>query len=268
MPRRLWWAGPVAVTAATTGPPAWAQERELSLGHPIQLEDAFYTPTGEGALLVTAGGVAPSWSHPNGDLRMDLQYTLFPRTQLTVGTVLSTSRSLEPSGDLGVSARVSICGESTYRPFLAAQLGATFPSGDSHGVKLELKGFASKGITLGLLPIFLHLNAAVDGMATGRQRDDRLLVYHLAVGPSFTVPWHAPATIVADVVADQSSSRGERETITAELGLRYRVSAAVAVHAAVGTTIAGPERARHDLLLRAGFSIGFEGPVWAGSRGR
>jgi hypothetical protein len=52
----------------------------------------------------------------------------------------------------------------------------------------------------------------------------RLLRYHVAVGPSFTLFWQAATTIVADIYVDQSVSRRAADTVGLELGARYRVS--------------------------------------------
>jgi hypothetical protein len=259
MGRVSWVLGTIVFLLVT--PPAWSQERELSLGHPVQLEDAFFVPTGEGVLLATVGGVVPRRGSTFGDLRADLQYGLFPRTQVTLGTLASSDPDQQSSGNLNFSARVSLCEESTYLPFLAAQVGAEFPTGSrSHGTDVELKGFATRSLTLGLLPVFLHLNAAVDGLASGRRSDDRPIRYHLAFGPSFTIPWHAPATLVADVAVDQSDRRHVAETIRLELGVRYRISATAALHASVGTDIAGPAD-RSQFIVRLGLGIGFSGPA-------
>jgi hypothetical protein len=245
--------------------PVSAQEKELAAGHPVQLEDAFYVPAGDGSLLATAGLGLPNRGDRHGLLALDLQYGLLPRTQISFGTILSSdpSETRDPgSGDLAVAGRVSLNGESRYVPQLAAQLGVTVPTGaGSRAVDLELKGYATKSLTPGLLPLFLHLNASLQARPSGRGDDERLLRYHVAVGPSFTLPWQAATTVVADVYVDQAVSPHDRDTVGLELGARYRLTPVVAVHAAVGTEVAGPS-SRAALFIRAGIGVGFTGPAF------
>lgn len=170
------------------------------------------------------------------------------------------------SGDLAVAGRVSVNDESLCVPQLAAQFGVTMPTGaGSRAVDLELKGYATKSLTPGLLPLFLHLNASLQARAYGRADDERLLRYHVAVGPSFTLPWQAATTVVADIYVDQAVSRHDRDTVGLELGARYRLSPLVAVHAAVGTEVAGPA-SRAALFVRAGLGVGFTGPAFGRAR--
>ena len=247
------------------GSPAFAQEKELAAGHPVRLEDAFYVPAGEGSMLATGGLVLPNRGDRHGLLVLDLQYGLLPGTQLSLGTILSSDPSelKDPaSGDLAVAGRLSLNADSLYIPQLAAQLGVNVPTGDgSRAVDVELKGYATKSLTLGWVPFFLHLNTSLEARAHGQGADERLLRYHVAVGPSFTLPWQAATTIVADVYVDQSVSRRAADTVGLELGARYRVSPILAVHAAVGTEVAGPA-SRSSLFIHAGLGIGFTGPAF------
>jgi hypothetical protein len=249
--------------------PASAQEKELAAGHPVRLEDAFYVPVGDGSILATAGLILANRGARHGLLALDVQYGLLPRTQLSIGTVLSSdpAEARDPaSGDLAVAGRVSLNDESLYVPQMAAQLGVTMPTGvGSRAVDLELKGYATKSLTPGLLPLFLHLNASLQGRAYGQADDERLLRYHVAVGPSFTLPWQAAATVVADIYVDQAVSRHDRDTVGLELGARYRLSSLVAVHAAVGTEVAGPA-SRAALFVHAGLGVGFTGPAFGRAR--
>jgi hypothetical protein len=245
--------------------PAFAQEKELAAGHPVRLEDAFYVPAGEGSMLATGGPVLPNRGDRHGLLVLDLQYGLLPGTQLSVGTILSSDPSelKDPaSDDLAVAGRLSLNADSLYIPQLAAQLGVNVPTGaGSRAVDVELKGYATKSLTLGLVPLFLHLNTSLEARAHGQGADERLLRYHVAVGPSFTLPWQAATTIVADIYVDQAVSRHAADTGGLELGARYRVSPILAVHAAVGTEVAGPV-SRATLFIHAGFGIGFTGPAF------
>ena len=245
--------------------PAAAQEKELAAGHPVRLEDAFYVPAGDGSILATAGLILPNRGARHGLLALDLQYGLLPRTQISLGTVLSSdpSETRDPaSGDLTVAGRVSLNDESLYVPQVAAQLGVTVPTGaESRAVDLELKGYATKSLTPGLLPLFLHLYASLQARAYGRGDDDRLLRYHVAIGPSFTLPWQAATTVVADVYLDQAASRHDADTVGLELGARYRLSPLVALHAAVGTEVAGPA-SRSALFVHVGLGVGFTGPAF------
>jgi hypothetical protein len=246
-----------------------AQEKELASGHPVRLEDAFYVPPGDGSLLATGGVVLQNRGEHLGLLALDLQYGLLPRTQISLGTVLSSmpSETSNPSsGDLNIATRVSLSDESLYLPLLATQLAVNIPTGDgSRAVDLEAKGYATKSLTLGLLPLFLHLNASLQTRASARGSEERLARYHLALGPSLTLPWQAATTVVADVYVDQAASRHEPDTIGLELGARYRLSPAIAIHGAIGTEVAGPS-ARSAFFARAGVGIGFTGPAFGRAR--
>src|SRR5512143_3016402 len=109
-----------------SGWPVFAQEKELAAGHPVRLEDAFYVSAGDGSILATAGLDVQTRGDRHGLLALDLQYGLLPKTQISLGTVLSSD---EASGDLAVAGRVSLNGESRFVPQLAAQLGVTLPTG-------------------------------------------------------------------------------------------------------------------------------------------
>ena len=255
----------VCILSWVIGSPTFAQEKELAAGHPVRLEDAFYVPAGDGSILATTGLVLPNRGARHGLLALDFQYGLLPRTQISLGTVLSSAppETRDPaSGDLAVAGRVSLNGESLYVPQVAAQLGVTVPTGaGSRAVDLELKGYATKSLIPGLLPIFLHLNASLEARAHGRGDDERLVRYHIALGPSFTMPWLAATTVIADIYVDQAVSRHDRDTVGLELGARYRVSPLVAVHAAIGTEVAGPA-SRAALFIHAGLGVGFTGPTF------
>ena len=257
----------LGLTAVLTGP-LGAQEKDLSDGHPVRIEDAFFVASGDGALLVTGGALRPHDGPTHGLFAVDLQYAPLPRLQLALATVLSTvpDQMRDPaSGDLNVSARVWLAPETGILPSLAAHLAATVPTGDgSRALDLELKGFATRSVVPGLLPLFLHLNVSLETRATEKASDERRVRFHTALGVSLTVPHHAPLTLVADVYADQAFRRAESTTVGLEFGARYRLGPATAVHAAVGTEVAGPS-GRAALLARFGFSVGFSGPAIGGA---
>jgi hypothetical protein len=241
--------------------PAGAQEKELSDGHPVRIEDAFYVASGDGGLLMTGGALLPRRGSTHGVFAVDLQYAPLPRLQLGLATVLSTQPEATASGDLNVSARVWLAPETEILPSLAAHLAATLPTADgSRAVDLELKGFATRSLTAGLLPLHLHLNVAREARATEKATDERRFRFRTALGTSLTVPHHAPLTLVADVYADQPFQRGEAVTVGLELGARYRIGPATALHGAVGTEVVGPP-GRAAFFARLGFSFGFSGPA-------
>ena len=262
---RAAWAGLVIGMSLTwVAGSSSAQEKDLSDGHPVRIEDAFYVTSGDGGFLLTGGALRPRAGPTHGLFAVDLQYAPLPRLQLALATVLSTLPDAvrDPAaGDLNVSARVWLAPEAGILPSLAVHLAATVPTGHgSRALDLELKGFATRTMVPGLVPFFLHLNGSLEARATEKASDDRRLRFHSALGVSLTIPHHAPLTLVADVYADQAFRRGEPTTVGLELGVRYRIGAATAVHGAVGTEVAGPP-GRAAVLARFGFSVGFSGPA-------
>ncbi len=238
-----------------------AQQRELNEGHPVRLADAFPIATGEAALLAAASAVVPRESSPRAVFPLDVQYSPLAHFQLGVGTLLSSrpSAELDPAaGDVGVAGRFSFGRETWVLPYVATQVAVTMPTGiGSHGTDVELKGYATKSHTVGTLPMFFHLNAAVDFRAAGLERDERLARYHLAAGTSFAVPVQASTSIVADVYADQSVRLGEPVAVGLELGARRRLAPNLALDAGIGTEVAGP-RDRAAVFVTIGFTWGFE----------
>jgi hypothetical protein len=263
-PRR-WWAIVLALGLVAVSPAARAQERQLNEGHPTRLDDAFPIAAGDATVLLTSGVRVPQHGAPVGVFPLDVQYALLPNTQLSVGTVLTTAphETSDPgSGDLNVAARVALGRESTFLPTLAAQLGVNLPTGvGSRATDVQLKGLATRSLTVGLLPLLVHFNAAVDFRATQRSEDERLARYHLVAGASFALPQQATTTVVGDVFADQSVRRGEAETVGLELGLRHRLTSRIAIGGAVGTEIAGPG-GRAPVLARLGMSFDFDVPAF------
>jgi hypothetical protein len=195
---------------------------------------------------------------------LDAQYALLPTTQLSVGTVLTTApheTSNPASGDLNLAARVMLGRERTFLPTLATQVGLTLPTGvDSRAVDVELKGLASRSVTLGLLPLIFHLNAAAQFRATHRSSDEHLVRYHLVAGSSFAIPQQATTTLVGDVFADEAVRRGQPATVGVELGFRHRLTPRVALGGAVGREVAGP-RDRSPFFATLGMSVDFELPA-------
>jgi len=256
--------GALAMGGPALGPgPAHAQDKDLSEGHPVRLGDAFFVSAGEGTLLATAGAFLPRQGVPHGLFALEGQYGILKGSQLSVATLLSTlpAETHDPSsGDVTVAFRQAFGSQKDLRPALAAQLAATLPTGDgSRSVDLELKGYATESVMLGPLPTFLHFNASAEFRATERASDERLVRYHLAFGPSFTVPAQATTTVVADVYVDQALKRHDPETVGMELGVRHRLAPRLAFHGAVGTEVAGPSN-RAAMVARLGLTFGFAGP--------
>src|ERR1700730_19012527 len=116
--------------------PASAQEKELAAGHPVRRRAAFYVPAGDGSILATAGLILPNRGARHGVLALDLQYGLLPRTQISLGTVLSSDppETRDPaSGDLAVAGRVSLNDESLYVPQVAARVGVRVATAGESG---------------------------------------------------------------------------------------------------------------------------------------
>jgi hypothetical protein len=254
----LAWLGIVTAAAHTT-----AEEKELTEGHPVRLADAYAVTTGDGALLGTGAAIVPRRGSSRGEVQLDAQYGIIPHTQLSLSTVVSSEPgdTRDPaSGDLTVAARVGSGPATGLLPLLAGQLAVTLPTGaGSRSVDIELKGYATKGLVVGLLPVFVHVNASIEFRATELATDERLARYHLAAGASFTLPRLPAMTVVGDVFVDQAVKRGRPETVGLEAGVRYRVAPRVAIHGAIGRDLAGPE-SRAAFYARVGLSVGFVGP--------
>jgi hypothetical protein len=115
-----------------------------------------------------------------------------------------------------------------------------------------LKGYATKTI-LGMID--LHLNAEED-VSDRADPGDRQARYRLALGASAVVPIHAPLLLVADVFTDQAARVRDPDTVGVEVGVRYRLAAAVYWDAGIGTTLAGPgDRSR--FFFTTGVTVGF-----------
>ncbi len=248
----------IAFGALLIAAPVTAQERGLNERHPVRLADAFPVGRGDVALLTAGMAIMPRDGPTRATFPLDVQYGVLSDVQLSLSTQSATTAIGDPaSGDLTLAGRASFSTESTLLPFFAIQLGATAPSGDgSRATDLELKGYASREVRVGNLQLFLHLNASVDVRATHLGGDERRLVYHLATGPSFTVPQHATTTLVADVFVDQARKRGDSETIGVELGLRQRLTSWLVFDAGVGTEAVGPGD-RAAIFATIGLSVTF-----------
>ena len=249
----------------TVGPAASAQERALNQGHPVRLDDAYPIAAGDATLLLDGGLRTQARSANRGVFLIDAQYAILPNTQLSVGSVLTTTpheTSSPGSGDLTVAGRATLGRQSTFLPTMAAQIGVALPTGvGSRAVDVELKGLATRSATVGLLPLLFHLNAAAQFRATHLGSDEHLVRYHLVAGSSFAIPQQATTTLVGDVFADQALRRGQRETIGVELGFRHRISPRIAFGGAVGTEVAGP-RDRSPFFATLGLSVDFDLPAF------
>jgi hypothetical protein len=250
----------VLTLAATT---VAAQERTLTERHPLRLGDAFPVGLGEGSVLAAGGVTVPRRGAAQGFFPLDVLYSPIRNAQFSVGTEINTDprASDDPaSGDLTLAGRVNFGPPTSFLPSFATQLAATVPTGvGSRPLDLEAKGYATRQLTLGEIVLFLHLNASADVRATALGEDERRVRYHLAAGPSFTVPQLAALTLGGDVFVDQARRRGETETVGAEVGARYRLSPTLVFDAGVGTEWAGP-RDRAAFFALVGLSWSFTTP--------
>jgi len=250
-------AATVLVLAATS---VAAQERTLTERHPLRLGDAFAVGLGEGSVLAAGGVTVPRHGAAQGFFPLDVLYSPLPRVQFSVGAELNTDpRATDDpaSGDLTLAGRLNFGPPTSFLPSFATQLAATLPTGvGARAVDLEAKGYATRELTLGEIVLFLHLNASADVRATELGDDERRLRYHLAAGPSFTLPRLAALTLAGDVFVDQARRRGETETVGAEIGARYRLSPTLVFDAGVGTEWAGP-RDRAAFFALVGLSWSF-----------
>jgi hypothetical protein len=144
--------------------PAPAQERALNERHPVRLGDAFPVGRDDISLLAAGTVIVPRDGSPRGTLPLDLQYGVLTNAQLSLSTQASTTRVDDPgSGDLTLAGRIGFTTESVMLLFVATQLAVTAPTGaGARAVDLELKGYASRELRLGVLQVFLHLNAAAE----------------------------------------------------------------------------------------------------------
>ena len=259
MPRSNLAVGAVGLAVALTlgAGAASAQDKTLSEGRPLlHLADAFPIATGEGAALGGAGVTRQRASPNRGFLPLEIQYGVFPHTQVSLGTQLSSHPhdADDPrAGDLHGSLRVNFGRESYFVPSFATQLTVTVPTGvDANATNVELKGYATKTVTHSL---FGHFNASVD-VTDHVARDERAARYHLAGGASYTVPEKAAVLLAADVFTDQARRIGDPNTVGGEAGIRIRVTPAVYWDAGIGSEFAGP-RDRAVLFVTTGVTVNF-----------
>ena len=243
----------IALAAAE---PVWAQDKTLSEGHPVRLGDAFPIGTGDGAVLASTGVIVPRRGHARGLLPLELQYGIFSRTQLSLGTALSSHphETDDPrAGDLDVNVRVNFGPETTVLPSLAGLLGVTFPTGvDATAYEVVVKAYATKTVAQ---QVDLHLNVEED-ISDRARAGDRQARYRLVLGASYVIPTHATLMLVGDVFTDQATRVGDPNTVGVEVGVRYRLSAAVYWDAGLGTDLAGPgDRSR--FFFTTGLTVGF-----------
>ena len=230
----------------------------LDEGRPLRLEDAYAVSTGEIALEAGAGFALLRRGPDRGFFPIEVLYGALPNLQLSVGTTLSTDPHEidDPvkSGDLRLAALYNINQETLVIPAFGVKLEVNLPTGvDARGMALKLKGLVTKSIER----LSLHFNAAYQGFTDAR-REDRDGRYELVLGASYPLgaPRYTRATIIADVFTEQSSQRGESNTVGTELGFRYQLTRTIVWDAGVGTEFAGPAD-RAKFLFSTGLSFGF-----------
>ena len=103
----------------------------------------------------------------------------------------------------------------------------------------------------------LHFNAGYEFL-TGEDRDQRDGRYKLALGASYPIgaPKYTRTTAVGDVFTEQSSRRGDSNTVGFELGIRHQLTPRFVVDTGVGTEVAGPAH-RAPFTFTVGVSFGF-----------
>jgi hypothetical protein len=236
---------------------AQGQDKTLTEGHPVRLGDAFPIATGEGAVLGAASVTIPRRGSALGLFPVEVQYGIFPRTQLTVGSTLSSHphEADDPrAGDLDVNVRMNLGAETRFLPSMAGLLGVTFPTGvDSTAYVVIAKAYATKTIAQ---QVDVHLNVEED-LSDRADSDERQARYRLALGASAVIPTYAALMLVGDVFADQAKRIGTPTTVGLEMGLRYRLSPTIYWDAGVGTDVAGPAD-RRRFFFTTGLSVGFK----------
>jgi hypothetical protein len=232
--------------------------KNLDEGRPLRLEDAYPIAHGEFAIEAGAGFTLQRRGTDRGLFPVELLYGALPNLQVGVGTLLSTDPheidDRPKSGDLRLSALYNFNQETIVWPAFAVKLGLDAPTGvDAHGFGVEAKGI----ITKSLERLSLHLNAGYEFLTSTRddERDGR---YKLAIGASYPVgaPRFTRATLVGDVLAEQSSRDGDPTTVGTELGLRYQLTPRIVWDVGVGTEFAGPAE-RSKFSFTTGLSFGF-----------
>jgi hypothetical protein len=247
----------VALLVAARSAPA-IDHKNLDENRPLRLDDAYAISSGEIAVEVGGGFKLVRRGTDQGFFPIEVLYGAFPNLQVGVGTTLFTApHELDgppSSGDLHLSTLYNFNQETLVLPALGLKLGLDLPTGvEARGVGIEIKGIITKSVN----QLSLHLNAGYEFLTDTRrhERDGR---YDLALGFSFPVgaPYFTRATLVGDVFAEQSVSRGESPVVGTEVGLRYQLTPRIVWDVGIGTEFAGPAN-RSVFFATTGLSFGF-----------
>jgi hypothetical protein len=231
-----------ATILATCLPAAALDHKILDEGRPLRLEDPY--TKGHGEFTFEAGFRLENnrGGRNQAVFPLAITYGLFPNFHLELETeVFSSPRDVQGphgSGDLHLAGQYNFNVETMTLPALGVKVGAGFPSGSgSRGTDIGLKGMVTK--TFG--GVSLHFNAGYEwfGSPDPGMRDG---VYQFAFGPSFPIgaPMHTRTTVLADVFLEQSHTRGGRDIVGVEAGVRYQLTEWTVLDAGLGTEFRGP----------------------------
>lgn len=230
----------------------------LDEGRPLLVQDAY--PVSQGELVIETGAGFASQKRTSDHWFFPIQfvYGILPNTQLEVGTMFFTDPHDidEPgkSGDMGISILYNFNQETVTLPAFALKGSLQFPTGvDSSGIESEITGIVTK--SLGRLT--LNFNAGYQWIG-GHDPDQRNGVYKFVFGGGYPVgaPMYTRTIILADVYLQQSSLRGEKETLGAEIGFRLQLRERLVLDFGFGSELSGPSD-RASFFVTAGFSVGF-----------
>jgi hypothetical protein len=248
----------LGIVAVAAGVAEAIDHKNLDEGRPVRLEDAY--PIAQHEISIETGaGFALLKRGPNrGAFPIEILYGALPNLHVAVGSTLFTDphdiEDRPKSGDLRVSALYNFNQETLTLPAFAAKLSLTAPTGvDAHGYGIELKGIMTKSIDR----LSFHFNGAYEFL-TGSTRTACDGRYELALGASYPIgaPRSTRATLVADVFADQPTTRGESTIVGTEFGLRYQLTPSIVWDVGLGTEFAGPA-SRSVFFATSGLSFGF-----------
>ena len=246
------------IITATAGVAEAIDHKNLDEGRPVRIEDAYPIAQHEISVETGAGFALLNRGPARGVFPVEVLYGALPNLQVGLGSLLFTDPhdidDRPKSGDLRASALYNFNQETLTLPAFAAKLSVTAPTGvDGHGWDIELKGIVTKSVDR----LSFHLNGAYEFL-TGSTRTERDGRYELALGASYPIgaPTFTRATLVADVFADQPSTRGESMIVGTEVGLRYQLTPSIVWDVGIGTEFAGPA-SRSSFFATTGLSLGF-----------